>query len=314
MARINSQVGFMGWAILPLGQLIGITSAIAVPLLGWGLSQRAIAQTSPPCDPPGANEYLLMVVYRSPESQSQLEQALPRNTTTTVCDYLGTTVTRVGGFTDLDVANSWAQFLADIGGLQAFVARPAEAAPTPQASPDPTVTPPATPQPDPTATAPQPFPSPGAQPDPTPGELPTPGATASELAPTPFPQPTPVPTPQPSLSPAPQAAPSPTLSPSPTPGPSADTRVAYNPQVLGTGYAVLVDYANRPEVASQLQQVVTSPVGLVSYEQRPYLLATYTSDLTTAATLLRTLSDRNFSAVIVDSRRAVLLTPQVVIE
>ncbi|MBD2465421.1 hypothetical protein H6G89_30910 [Oscillatoria sp. FACHB-1407] len=302
MARSNSHITFIGGAI---------ASAFAITGVGWNVNQEAIAvvvaqgavaQPQSPCAPPAANEYLLMVVYRSPQAHDQLTQALPRNTTTTVCDYLGTTVTRVGGFTDLEVANSWAQFLSDVGGLQAFVARPPEAnvPPTDQpVAPEATQSP--TPQPDANATATPPFPSPGTPPD---ANQPTPGATASELAPAPFPQPTPTPATQPSPSPAPQAT--------PTPGPATDPRVAYNPQALGTGYAVLVDYFNRPEVATQLQQVITTPVGLVSYEQRPYLLATYTSDLTAAAAVLQTLSDRNFSVVIVDSRRAVLLTPRVV--
>lgn len=86
---------------------------------------------------------------------------------------------------------------------------------------------------------------------------------------------------------------------------------AYNPQPLGTGYAVLVNYFNQPELAANLRQVTTNRVGLAAYNQQPYLLALQTTDETTAAAMLKTLSDRGFTAVIVDSRRVMLLTPTV---
>jgi hypothetical protein len=87
--------------------------------------------------------------------------------------------------------------------------------------------------------------------------------------------------------------------PSPTP--------AYKPQKLGDGFAVLVDYFNHPEVATQVQQVVGGDVGFVSYGQRPYLLAVYTTNQTEAYKTLQTLSERGFFAVLVDSRKVLLL-------
>ncbi|NJO78908.1 MAG: hypothetical protein HC827_10555 [Cyanobacteria bacterium RM1_2_2] len=86
---------------------------------------------------------------------------------------------------------------------------------------------------------------------------------------------------------------------------------AYAPQPLGAGYAVVVDYFNRPELAASVRQVTTRDVGLVAFEQQPYLLASYTTDPAVASSLLRTLSERGLAAAIVDSRRAVLLTPAV---
>jgi hypothetical protein len=74
---------------------------------------------------------------------------------------------------------------------------------------------------------------------------------------------------------------------------------------------VLVDYANRPELAIELRDALTRDVGLVAYAQRPYLLAAYTPDLAAANTLLQTLSGRNFTALIVDGRSTILLTPVV---
>ncbi|MGI2907486.1 hypothetical protein [Tolypothrix sp. VBCCA 56010] len=83
--------------------------------------------------------------------------------------------------------------------------------------------------------------------------------------------------------------------------------VSYNPQSLGTGYAVLVDYFNRPELATQLQQIVEGDVGFVSYGQRPYLLAVYTTNQKEAYNTLQKLNDRGFSTYLVDSRKVLLL-------
>lgn len=86
---------------------------------------------------------------------------------------------------------------------------------------------------------------------------------------------------------------------------------SYNPQPLGEGYAVLVDYSNQPEVAGKLKQLLGSDVGLVSYGKRPYLLVVYTNDQSKANSTLRRLSDRGFLSMVVDSRRVTLLRPVV---
>jgi hypothetical protein len=103
-------------------------------------------------------------------------------------------------------------------------------------------------------------------------------------------------------------------SPAPAAGTSsvATPNRAYNPQPLGAGYAVLVNYFSKPEVASNISQVTASAVGLAAYNQHPYLLAIHTTNEATAAALLKTLSDRGFTAVMVDSRRVMLLAPNVV--
>jgi cell division septation protein DedD len=122
-------------------------------------------------------------------------------------------------------------------------------------------------------------------------------------------QPTP-PNPAPATPPASPAANSP--SPAPTPQPTAaQSTPTFNPQPLGTGYAVVVNYFNRPEVALDVQQVTSRDVGLVAFEQRPYLLAAYTPDPAAASAVLQSLTDRGFTASIVDSRRTILLTPAV---
>jgi hypothetical protein len=88
---------------------------------------------------------------------------------------------------------------------------------------------------------------------------------------------------------------------------SRSQAVSYNPQSLGMGYAVLVDYFNRPELATQLQQIVEGDVGFVSYGQRPYLLAVYTTNQKEAYNTLQKLNERGFSTYLVDSRKVLLL-------
>ena len=81
----------------------------------------------------------------------------------------------------------------------------------------------------------------------------------------------------------------------------------FQPRQLGRGYAVLVDYLKRPEIAHQIREVMGGDVGFASYGQRPYLLAVYTTNQTDAYQALKKLSDRGFIASIVDSSRVVLL-------
>jgi len=184
----------------------------------------AFSQQPPTCKPPGANEYLLLVVTKTAESQQKLRRTLPGNVDATTCSYLQDVVTRIGGFSNLEAASSWARYVNDVVGLPAFVARPP-------------VTPPSNP---------------------------------------------------------------------------SDATVGYNPKLLGVGFAVLVDYLNRPELANQVSQLIGREVGLASYGQRPYLLVTHTSDPTVATSALKTLSDRGFWTTLVDSRRVVLLRSTVV--
>ncbi|HEY9727455.1 MAG TPA: hypothetical protein V6D50_13485 [Chroococcales cyanobacterium] len=97
----------------------------------------------------------------------------------------------------------------------------------------------------------------------------------------------------------------------PTSANQSSNAFAYNPQALGEGYAVLVDYFNQPEVAAQVRQLLGRDVGLVSYGQRPYLLAIHTTSQRKANSTLRQLSDRGFWSMVVDSRRVTLLKPSV---
>jgi len=95
---------------------------------------------------------------------------------------------------------------------------------------------------------------------------------------------------------------------SPKETPSAST--AADPKPLGAGYAVLVEYFNRPETAAQVQQFLGTDVGLTSYAQRNYLLALHTTDQNKATETLKRLSDRGFYALLVNSRQVTLIRPK----
>lgn len=81
----------------------------------------------------------------------------------------------------------------------------------------------------------------------------------------------------------------------------------YNPRILGEGYAILVDYSNRPEFVEPLKKAVGGDVGFVSYGQRPYLLAVYTTNQKEAYNTLQRLSENGFFAILADGRQVVLL-------
>lgn len=221
--------------LLTRSLLTGSLSVGSVGISAIGLP--AFAQT-PTCQPPRADQYLLLVRNQSAETTNQLRQLLPSNAVLNTCDYLGATVVRVESFATSEIANAWSRYLNEMAGLQVFVARPSANA---------------------IATTP---------PQPT---TPAVGGTSS--------------------------------------APNSST--PFNPQALGVGYAVLVQYFNRPETATEVRQATSRNVGVAAFEQRPYLLANYTTDATAAAATLKSLTDRGLTAAIVDSRRVTLLSPTV---
>jgi hypothetical protein len=128
---VKPTMPFRPWA----GRRISWGLGFASMIMG-GMLPPAMAQF-PPCPPPAANEYLLLVRGDSEAERTRVQDLLPSNSTVMVCDYLEDTVVRAGGFTNLENANAWAQYMTEVEGFQAFVARPA-----------------ANPQPTPTATTP----------------------------------------------------------------------------------------------------------------------------------------------------------------
>lgn len=182
-----------------------------------GVANSAFAQQYvSSCQPPQPDEYLLLVLSDTRESQEHIQRTLPPDTPAIVCQYLEDTVTRISGFKTLEDAKDWARYVKEIVGLSAFVVRPASTR-------------------------------------------------------------------------------------------QSTNSLTYTPQALGNGYAVLVDYLNQPEMALQVKQLLGRDVGLVSYANRPYLLAVYTSSQREANSILRKLSDRGFWSMVVDSRRVTVL-------
>jgi len=94
-----------------------VSGSVAVP--------PAWADEFPPCAPPNASEYLLLVQGDTVEARDRIQNLLPTTTIVSVCRYLDDVVVRAGGFTSLENANAWAQYLTEVEGAQAFVARPA---------------------------------------------------------------------------------------------------------------------------------------------------------------------------------------------
>ncbi|AFY33097.1 hypothetical protein Cal7507_2676 [Calothrix sp. PCC 7507] len=89
--------------------------------------------------------------------------------------------------------------------------------------------------------------------------------------------------------------------------PQPSQTISYNPQPLKAGYAVLVDYFNRPELANSVQKALGGNVGFAAYGQRPYLLAIYTTNQQEAYNTLQKLNERGFVSYLVDSRKVMLL-------
>lgn len=219
---------------------IPLFSATSIALLALTVFSTSVKAAST-CEPPQSDEYLLLIVTKTPEEQEKVKRSFPGNTDNTVCRYINDTVTRVGGFRNSQIASDWVKYVQDVVGLPAYVVRSPAAA---------------------------------------------------------LPQNLPVYDPQPATSPI------------PAPDRPNDS-FAFNPQPLGPGYAVLVDYFNQPELAGQVKQVLGTQVGLASYGQRPFLFIAYTTDQNAATAALKTLSDRGFWPMLVDSRRVTVIAPAV---
>jgi hypothetical protein len=230
-----------------------VFKAIAGLTLAFSVIPPASAQLAN-CQAPRSNEFILLVVTRTPEAQSRVRSVISRDADLSVCNYFGETVTRIGGYQDADTANSWVNYLNDTLRLQSFVAVPSggQVAALPQGSPQSQIAP---------------------QEIDVRGDLP----------------------PERNLEPPREML----------------AAVGFNPQPLGEGFAVIVNHYNRPEVAAQMQQVLNRNIGLVSFEQRPFLLAVHTSDRTIADQIMQALNDRGFTAMLVSSRRLTLLAPAV---
>ncbi|MDX2244797.1 MAG: hypothetical protein NW224_29325, partial [Leptolyngbyaceae cyanobacterium bins.302] len=122
-----NRIQFLTRWFCPVVLVAGLTNAGVTPAQ-LPPAQTILAQTTAiaPCQPPQPNEFLLLVITRNSESQAQVNQLLPPNTSISTCSYLNDTVTRVGGFRTVERTNAWARYINETTGLAAFVVRPAE--------------------------------------------------------------------------------------------------------------------------------------------------------------------------------------------
>ncbi|WP_264321895.1 hypothetical protein [Zarconia navalis] len=372
--------------------------------IGWGAIATGSLAWQGECVPPQPGEYLILVINPEEDEQEAVAELIPSERDSSICNYLGEIVTRVGGYRQQQDANGLAQTIAAQTGLGAFVTRPPQVAVPEEALSVESSAPAAEPPPSPPIApsveiAPNPLEAttdgnsasasgipliPGRAIEPAPSssqsdrESPRRENPAPELISTATPSETRLP-PETTLSPEPTTLPdlglsstalSPPESPTPdspaynpppqvtassqdnVPAPIPDLEARsqppirpaqsrelpevppltselppvrdaveatsptspvapFNPQTLDAGYAILVDYLDRPELAAQIQQTVGKNVGLVSYGQRPYLLVMHTQDDGAANSTLQTLSANGFLAMIVDSRQVILLAPKV---
>ena len=109
----------------------------AVVLLSSTLSGPGLAQSYPDCPPPASGEYLLLVQAEDTETRDRTISLLPVDKPTLVCNYLDDTVVRAGGFSSLEVANSWALYLNDIEQLNTVVVESAATAVSEEPRPEP---------------------------------------------------------------------------------------------------------------------------------------------------------------------------------
>ncbi|MGL5083865.1 MAG: hypothetical protein ACRC8A_20470 [Microcoleaceae cyanobacterium] len=113
--QLNSVVNsFRLWARL----LTGLLTAASLNLS----ARPTLAQT--PCTPPGAGEYLVLVVSETTSAQELTRRSLPQDVNSGICRYLEDTVTRVGGFSDRLIAQDWASYITANIGLRAYVVKP----------------------------------------------------------------------------------------------------------------------------------------------------------------------------------------------
>ena len=213
-----------------------------------------------------------MLVRGADEStRDRTTSVLPVDKPTLVCNYLGNTVIRAGGFNSLEVANSWALYLNDIEQLETVVVEPSTA----------------------TAAEPAIVPEPAAEPvSESPSAAPEP-AVQSEVSPEPA-----AAEPEPAGEPAAVAA-----------ADIENSTSQYRPTLLGEGVAVLVDYQQNPDIGRDLAR--EGAVGLAVYLQQPYLLVLHTTDSSAAAARLQELVDGGLTSFLVDGQQVIRLTDKI---
>lgn len=258
-----------------------ITGALVTGMTGMFGIPQVMAQTAGnpigDCLPPAANEFLLFAVARTVEAQAVLRSKAPTDATTTLCRYQGEMVMRVGGFASEPSAAAWGQYLIRATGIPTTIVRPV-----------------------------------------VPATLPTiPGSSLSNPV-IPTAPANPIASSNSNNVSNSNSSSNPKINPGSNPNINSNSlgsgsvgkRFApgiYQPQTLSSGYAVLVNYNNRPEVSVQLSQVLSQGVGVAAYGARPYLFVTQTNEVNAANALVKLLTDRGFLALRVEAKSVVLL-------
>lgn len=320
-------------------------SAAIVSWIGTG---AAIAQTTEyiACPAPAPGEYLLLTIANTDsdrDSAIDFVNDLDNGLATQVCSYLGETVVRIAGFEDSSEASDLARSLTNDLGLSAFVTRLPEAETA-------SVEPRFEPRPYgealdlPEVQVVEARPAPGSEPAaaPTVAEDSGDADAITETEDDDLPVFTPADMPPPQIednaeieSEPPTANPAQNTAQTQRPATTAD-RVpppagvpvanpdfvqarlndgvitpVFNPQLIAEGYVVLVDYFNDPSLAADVAAITGQAVGLVSYGQRPFLMADFSKDEIEANAVLNALNEAGLWSMLVDSRRTILLTPRV---
>jgi hypothetical protein len=317
-------------------------------IVSWIGAGAAIAQTTEyiACPAPAPGEYLLLTIANTDsdrDSAIDFVNDLDNGLATQVCSYLGETVVRIAGFEASSEASDLARSLTNDLGLSAFVTRLPEAETVsvePQFEPRPYGEALDLPEVQVVEARPAPGSEPAAAPTVAEDSGDADAITETEDDDLPVFTPADMPPPQiednaeiepelPTANPAQNTAQTqrPATTDDRVPPPSGEPVTnpdfvqarlndgvitpVFNPQLIAEGYVVLVDYFNDPSLAVDVAAITGQAVGLVSYGQRPFLMADFSKDETEANAVLNALNEAGLWSMLVDSRRTILLTPRV---
>ncbi len=90
-------------------------------LLISGLPVKAQTEI-PSCQPPGVDQFILLVRETSRTDQEQLKRTLPQGVEISLCNYSNQEVIRLGNFSDIETADNWGSYIREITGLVTVIA------------------------------------------------------------------------------------------------------------------------------------------------------------------------------------------------
>ncbi|MEB3225605.1 MAG: hypothetical protein VKJ86_07350 [Synechococcus sp.] len=105
---------------------LSLGGAVAIVPQLPGVAQRGLSL----CQPPQGAEFLVLVFTPSQPLQNevrlQAEQTLTEAQTPIVCEYNGSVLSRIGGFSSLEKATQWSEYFGEAVGLPLMVITPVE--------------------------------------------------------------------------------------------------------------------------------------------------------------------------------------------